>query len=49
MQKVVVVSGLKFAIKPPDEDRPYGYRRAEPIAAIVYIAWSSSPCGDIAR
>ncbi len=32
MQKVVVVSGRKFAIKQPDEDRPYGYRKAEPIA-----------------
>ena len=33
MRKVVVVSGLKVAIKPPDEDNPHGYRRVEPIAA----------------
>ena len=33
MQKVIVASGLKVAIKPPDEDNPYGYRKAEPIAA----------------
>jgi hypothetical protein len=32
MRKVVVVSGLKAAIKPPDEDGSYGYRNAEPIA-----------------
>jgi hypothetical protein len=39
MRKVVVVSELRFAIKPPDEDHPYGYRKAEPIASIVYFAW----------
>jgi hypothetical protein len=33
MQKVVVASGLGVAIKPPDEDNPYGYRKAEPVAA----------------
>jgi hypothetical protein len=33
MRKVVVVSGLKVAIKPPDEDNPHGYRTVEPIAA----------------
>jgi hypothetical protein len=32
MRKVVVVSGLKSATKPPDEDIPYGYRKAESIA-----------------
>src|ERR1700756_5120315 len=33
MRKVVVVSGLKVAIKPPDEDNPHGYIKVEPIAA----------------
>ena len=32
MQEVVGVSVPKAAIKPPDEDNPYGYRRAGPIA-----------------
>ena len=30
-----VFFGLKFAIKPPDEDHPYGHGKAEPIASIV--------------
>ena len=33
MQKVVVVYRFKVAIKPPDEDNPHGYIKAEPIAA----------------
>src|ERR1700756_4640826 len=31
----VVYLGLRFAIKPPDEDHPYGHGKAEPIAAVV--------------
>lgn len=32
---LVVLFGLKLAIKPPDADHPYGHGKAEPIAAIV--------------
>jgi hypothetical protein len=42
MQKSVVFFGLKTVIKPPDEHHPYGHGKAEPIAAIVYVAGSSS-------
>ena len=35
VSSTVVYFGLKIAIKPPDEDHPYGHGRAEPIAAIV--------------
>jgi cation diffusion facilitator family transporter len=31
----VVYFGLRFAIKPPDKEHPYGHGKAEPIAAIV--------------
>jgi hypothetical protein len=31
----VVTLGLWLAIKPPDEDHPYGHGKAEPIAAVV--------------
>lgn len=31
----VVALGLWFAIRPPDEDHPYGHGKAEPIAAVV--------------
>ncbi|MGC1296229.1 MAG: cation diffusion facilitator family transporter [Alloacidobacterium sp.] len=31
----VVYFGLKVAIKPPDEEHPYGHGKAEPIAAII--------------
>ena len=31
----VVYFGLRFAIKPPDKDHPYGHGKAEPIAAVV--------------
>ncbi len=31
----MVYFGLRFAIKPPDEDHPYGHGKAEPIAAIA--------------
>ncbi|MEI6349949.1 MAG: cation diffusion facilitator family transporter [Verrucomicrobiota bacterium] len=32
---IVIWSGLKLAIKPPDEEHPYGHGKAEPIAAAV--------------
>src|SRR5271169_826959 len=32
---LVVYFGLKIAVKPPDEDHPYGHGKAEPIAAVV--------------
>src|SRR3984893_18264663 len=35
VSSTVVFFGLKFAIKPPDEDHPYGHGKAEPIAAII--------------
>lgn len=31
----VVYLGLRVAIKPPDEDHPYGHGKAEPIAALI--------------
>src|SRR5271156_5687844 len=31
----VVYWGLRFAIKPPDQDHPYGHGKAEPIAAAL--------------
>src|SRR5580658_3063987 len=31
----VVYLGLRFAIKPPDKDHPYGHGKAEPIAAVI--------------
>jgi cation diffusion facilitator family transporter len=31
----VVTLGLWLAIKPPDEDHPYGHGKAEPIAAVI--------------
>src|ERR1700691_575788 len=31
----VVYLGLRLAIKPPDEDHPYGHGKAEPVAAII--------------
>src|ERR1700682_466165 len=35
VSSTVVFFGLKFAIKPPDEDHPYGHGKAEPIAAVM--------------
>lgn len=32
---VVVWSGLRIAVMPPDEDHPYGHGKAEPLAAAV--------------
>jgi cation diffusion facilitator family transporter len=34
VSSTVVLFGLKIAIKPPDEDHPYGHGKAEPIAAV---------------
>jgi cation diffusion facilitator family transporter len=31
----IVYFGLKYAIKPPDEEHPYGHGKAEPVAAII--------------
>jgi cation diffusion facilitator family transporter len=31
----VVYFGLRFAMKPPDQDHPYGHGKAEPVAATV--------------
>jgi cation diffusion facilitator family transporter len=35
VSSTIVFFGLKFAIKPPDEDHPYGHGKAEPIASIL--------------
>ena len=35
VSSTVVFFGLKLAIKPPDEDHPYGHGKAEPVAAII--------------
>jgi len=35
VSSTVVFFGLKFAIKPPDEEHPWGHGKAEPIASIV--------------
>jgi cation diffusion facilitator family transporter len=32
---LVVYFGLKIALKPPDENHPYGHGKAEPIAAVI--------------
>lgn len=31
----IVYWGLRFAIKPPDKDHPYGHGKAEPVAAVM--------------
>jgi len=31
----VVYLGLRYAIKPPDKEHPYGHGKAEPVAAII--------------
>ena len=31
----VVYFGLRFALKPPDKEHPYGHGKAEPVAAVV--------------
>lgn len=35
VSSAVVAFGLWWAIRPPDEDHPYGHGKAEPIAAII--------------
>jgi cation diffusion facilitator family transporter len=35
VSSTVVAVGLWWAVRPPDEDHPYGHGKAEPIAAIV--------------
>src|SRR3984885_4664281 len=35
ISSTVVYLGLRFSIKPPDEDHPYGHGKAEPVAAII--------------
>jgi cation diffusion facilitator family transporter len=35
LSSLVVYSGLKLAVKPPDDDHPYGHGKAEPIAALA--------------
>lgn len=35
VSSLIVVSGLRIAAKPRDEDHPYGHGKAEPIAAMV--------------
>jgi cation diffusion facilitator family transporter len=32
---LAVYFGLKIAVRPPDADHPYGYGKAEPLAAVV--------------
>ena len=33
ISSIIVYSGLKIAVKPPDENHPYGHGKAEPLAA----------------
>jgi cation diffusion facilitator family transporter len=35
LSSLVVYTGLKFAVKPPDVDHPYGHGKGEPIAALA--------------
>jgi cation diffusion facilitator family transporter len=35
LSSAVVYFGLRFAIKPPDKEHPYGHGKAEPLAAII--------------
>jgi cation diffusion facilitator family transporter len=35
VSSTVVFLGLKFAIKPPDKEHPYGHGKAEPVAAVM--------------
>ncbi|MFZ4621513.1 MAG: cation diffusion facilitator family transporter [Bacteroidota bacterium] len=35
VSSMIVVSGLRIAIKPRDENHPYGHGKAEPIAAMI--------------
>ena len=47
---LVVLSGLKLAQKPPDENHPYGHGKAEPLAAVaVAIALLLAAAGITAQ
>ena len=35
ISSLIVVSGLRIAVKPRDKDHPYGHGKAEPIAAMI--------------
>jgi len=35
ISSTVVYLGLRVAIRPPDEEHPYGYGKAEPVAAVI--------------
>jgi cation diffusion facilitator family transporter len=35
MSSTVVYLGLCVAVRPPDQDHPYGHGKAEPVAAII--------------
>jgi cation diffusion facilitator family transporter len=35
ISSTVVYLGLRLAIKPPDEEHPYGHGKAEPVAAVI--------------
>ncbi len=35
MTSVVVYTGLRYAMRPPDENHPYGHGKAEPLAATI--------------
>jgi cation diffusion facilitator family transporter len=35
ISSTVVYLGLRVAIKPPDKEHPYGYGKAEPVAAVI--------------
>ena len=35
ISSTVVYFGLRVAIKPPDQEHPYGYGKAEPVAAVI--------------
>ncbi len=39
VSSIIVWIGLKISMKNPDEKHPYGYGKAEPIAAII-VAFS---------
>ncbi|BDC52298.1 cation transporter [Bryobacterales bacterium F-183] len=35
MTSIVVYAGLRYAMRPPDENHPYGHGKAEPLAATI--------------
>jgi len=42
---LVVYLGLRIALRPPDDNHPYGHGKAEPIAALV-VGLSLLTCVD---